>query len=310
MPNKRLVGGIELGGTKSIVAVGYNDGTILERISLPTVVPELLIPQIAVFLQSHRAQFGEILALGVGAFGPITLDPNAANYGKLLETNKPGWSGFDLASALQSATGLIPNIVTDVASAGIAEAHLGALKASELGVYLTVGTGIGGAIIYHGKPLPALLHPEIGHVALQRHATDTAPSSCRFHSNCAEGLAAGPAIMARFGQSLRHFAPGSAEHDLIADYLGQLCANLVLTLSPQRIILGGGVGQTPGLIDATRAFMLDRLGGYVPEAIACDHFLSAPNLGQDAGIVGALCIAGHGSALSESLSGGCKSWQL
>jgi fructokinase len=310
MPNKRLVGGIELGGTKSIVAVGYNDGTILERISLPTVVPELLIPQIAVFLQSHRAQFGEILALGVGAFGPITLDPNAANYGKLLETNKPGWSGFDLASALQSATGLIPNIVTDVASAGIAEAHLGALKASELGVYLTVGTGIGGAIIYHGKPLPALLHPEIGHVALQRHATDTAPSSCRFHSNCAEGLAAGPAIMARFGQSLRHFAPGSAEHDLIADYLGQLCANLVLTLSPQRIILGGGVGQTPGLIDATRAFMLDRLGGYAPEAIACDHFLGAPNLGQDAGIVGALCIAGHGSALSESLSGGCKSWQL
>jgi fructokinase len=310
MPNKRLVGGIELGGTKSIVAVGYNDGTILERISLATVVPELLIPQIAVFLQSHRVQFGEILALGVGAFGPITLDPNAANYGKLLETNKPGWSGFDLASALRSATGLNPNIVTDVAAAGIAEAHLGALKASELGVYLTVGTGIGGAIIYHGKPLPALLHPEIGHVALQRHATDTAPSSCRFHSNCAEGLAAGPAIMARFGQSLRHFAPGSAEHDLIAAYLAQLCANLVLTLSPQRIILGGGVAQTPGLIEATRVLMLDRLGGYAPPAIACDDFLCAPHLGQDAGVVGAMCIAGHGGALTESLSDRSKSWQL
>lgn len=310
MPNKRLVGGIELGGTKSIVAIGYNDGTILERISLPTVVPELLIPQIAAFLQLHREQRGEILALGVGAFGPISLDPNAPNHGKLLETNKPGWSGFDLASALRSATGLIPNIVTDVASAGIAEAHLGALKASELGVYLTVGTGIGGAIIYHGKPLPALLHPEIGHVALQRHSTDTAPSSCRFHTNCAEGLAAGPAIMGRFGQSLRHFAPGSAEHDLIADYLGQLCANLVLTLSPQRIILGGGVGQTPGLIDATRAAMLDRLGGYAPDAVAYEQFLCAPHLGQDAGIVGALCIAGHGSAISENLSGGCKSWQL
>ena len=310
MPIRRLVGGIELGGTKSIVAVGYNDGTILERISLPTVVPELLIPQIAAFLREQQMRLGEISALGVGAFGPITLDPKAQNYGKLLETNKQGWSGFDLASALRSATGLAPNIVTDVASAGIAEAHLGALKHSEFGVYLTVGTGIGGAIILHGKPLPALLHPEIGHVTLQRHSTDTAPSTCRFHTNCAEGLAAGPAIMARFGQSLRHFAPGSAEHDLIADYLAQLCANLVLTLSPQRIILGGGVAQTPGLIEATRVLMLDRLGGYAPPAIACDDFLCAPHLGQDAGVVGALCVAGHGGAMTESLSDRSKSWQL
>jgi fructokinase len=103
--------------------------------------------------------------------------------------------------------------------------------------------------------------------------------------------------MARFGQSLRHFAPGSAEHDLIADYLAQLCANLVLTLSPQRIILGGGVAQTPGLIEATRVLMLDRLGGYAPPAIACDDFLCAPQLGQDAGVVGALCFAGLGGDL-------------
>lgn len=310
MPNRRLVGGIELGGTKSIVAIGYDDGTILEQTNLPTIVPELLIPQIAAFLREHQMRLGEISALGVGAFGPITLDSKARSYGKLLETNKQGWSGFDLASALRSATGLVPNIVTDVASAGIAEAHLGALRQSDLGVYLTVGTGIGGAIIFRGKPLPALLHPEIGHVALQRHSTDIAPSSCRFHSNCAEGLAAGPAIMARFGQSLRHFAPGSAEHGLIADYLGQLCANLVLTLSPQRIILGGGVGQTPGLIDATRASTIDRLGGYAREAVAYEQFLCAPHLGQGAGIVGALCIAGHESAMSENLSGQCKSWQL
>jgi fructokinase len=173
-----------------------------------------------------------------------------------------------------------------------------------------VGTGIGGAIILNGKPLPALLHPEIGHVTLQRHSTDTAPSTCRFHTNCAEGLAAGPAIMARFGQSLRHFALGSAEHGLIADYLAQLCANLVLTLSPQRIILGGGVAQTPGLIEATRALMLDRLGGYAPQAIACDDFLCAPHLGQDAGVVGALCIAAHGNALLENSSGTDRSWQL
>ena len=291
MNNKPLVGGIELGGTKTLVAIGHNDGSIVERTSLPTVEPELLVPQIADYLQSRQNSPGSIEALGVGAFGPITVDRNASNYGRLLQTNKPGWSDFDLASALASAIGLAPNIVTDVAAAGIAEAKLGALSGTELGIYLTVGTGIGGAIICHGKPLPALLHPEIGHVALQRQNSDAAPSTCRFHPNCAEGLAAGPAIIARFGQSLSAFSSGSAEHGLIADYLGQLCANLVLTLSPQRIVLGGGVGKTPGLIAATHAAMLDHLGGYASVAVQSDHFLCAPNLGQDAGIVGALCVA-------------------
>jgi len=291
MPEKRLVGGIELGGTKSLVAVGYIDGSIVQRTSFPTVAPELLVPQIAGYLRSRQDALGHIEALGVGAFGPIVVDLTANNYGTLLQTNKQGWSNFDLASALHSAIGLTPNIVTDVAAAGIAEAALGALSKTELGIYLTVGTGIGGAIICHGKPLPALLHPEIGHVALQRHCTDTAPSTCRFHPECAEGLAAGPAIMARFGQSLSHFSPGSAEHILIADYLGQLCANLVLTLSPQRIVLGGGVGKTPGLIAATHVAMLGHLGGYAPEAVESDGFLCAPVLGQDAGIVGALCLA-------------------
>jgi fructokinase len=294
MVEKHLVGGIELGGTKTLVAVGYVDGSILERTSLPTVAPERLVPQIAAFLSAQQGAIGPIQALGVGAFGPIVVDRNAGNYGTLLQTNKPGWSNFDLASALEVAVGLVPNIVTDVAAAGIAEASVGALRNTELGIYLTVGTGIGGAIICNGKPLPALLHPEIGHVALQRRSTDTAPSTCRFHPHCAEGLAAGPAIMVRFGKSLSHFSAGGFEHDLIADYLGQLCANLVLTLSPQRIILGGGVGKTPGLIAAAHRAMLQHLGGYAPEAVALDQFICAPHLGQDAGIIGSLCVAEPG----------------
>ena len=298
MAEKRLVGGIELGGTKTLVAVGNDDGTILEQTSLPTVAPELLVGQIAGFLRLQQEGLGPIGALGVGAFGPIVVDRKAADYGTLLQTNKPGWSNFDLASALRSAIGIVPNIVTDVAAAGIAEAALGALRGTELGVYLTVGTGIGGAIIYHGQPLPALLHPEMGHVALQRHSSDYAPSVCRFHPECAEGLAAGPAIIARFGQSLSHFSPGGAEHSLIADYLGQLCANLVLTLSPQRIVLGGGVGKTPGLIAAVHSAMLNHLGGYAPEAVESSQFVCAPHLGQDAGIVGSLCLAELGCSSS------------
>jgi fructokinase len=296
MVEKHLVGGIELGGTKTLVAVGYVDGSILERTSLPTVAPERLVPQIAAFLSAQQGAIGPIQALGVGAFGPIVVDRNAGNYGTLLQTNKPGWSNFDLASALEIAVGLVPNIVTDVAAAGIAEASVGALRDTELGIYLTVGTGIGGAIICNGKPLPALLHPEIGHIALQRRSGDAAISSCRFHPSCAEGLAAGPAIMARFGQSLSHFPAGGIEHDLIADYLGQLCANLVLTLSPQRIILGGGVGKTPGLIPEVHKAMLQHLGGYAPEAVALDQFICGPRLGQDAGIIGSLCVAEPGKS--------------
>jgi fructokinase len=291
MPEKRLVGAIELGGTKSLVAIGYDDGTLLECTSLPTVAPELLVPQIAACLSSQSAELGPIEALGVGAFGPIVVDRNAHNYGTLLKTNKPGWSDFDLASALRSATGHIPNIATDVAAAGIAEAALGALSGAALGVYLTIGTGIGGAIICYGKPLPALLHPEIGHIGLQRHKGDTAPSTCRFHSSCAEGLAAGPAILARFAQPLNHFAADSPELKLIADYLAQLCANITVALSPQRIVMGGGVSKTPGLIAATHAAMLNHLGGYAPGAVERQQYICSPQLGQDAGIIGALRLA-------------------
>ena len=290
MTENRLVGGIELGGTKTLAAIGYDNGTIVERTSLPTVAPEILVPQIAAFFRTHSDALGPIAALGVGAFGPIVIDRNAPNYGRLLQSNKPGWSGFDLASALRSSFGLHPHIVTDVAAAGIAEAALGALIGADIGIYLTVGTGIGGAIMCHGRPLPALLHPEMGHITLQRIRDDAVSSTCRFHSGCAEGLAAGPAIIARFGQSLSHFPPEGMEHALIADYLGQLCANLVLTLSPQRIVLGGGVAKTPRLIAAIHAAMLVHLGGYAPKPIESAHFLCPPMLGQDAGITGALCL--------------------
>ncbi len=296
MHSEFVVGGIELGGTKTVVAVGQTDGTVIEKASLPTVAPEVLLPQIADFFRAQGKQHGRIGALGVGAFGPIVVDPASVNYGKLLQTNKPGWSNFGLATALQSACGVFPHIVTDVAAAGIGEARLGSLRGIDIGVYLTVGTGIGGAIICRGEQLPALLHPEIGHVALLRHSEDTIASVCRFHNTCAEGLASGPAVMARFGQSLSHFAAGGVEHAIVADYLGQLCANLVLTLSPQRIVLGGGVGKTPGLIAATQAAMLVHLGGYAPGQVGTEDFICAPRLAEDAGITGALCSISHDNA--------------
>lgn len=286
-----LYGGIELGGTKTVLAIGTGEGRVIARHTVPTRAPEAVIADAAAWFEGsgHR-----IAALGVGAFGPIVIDPAAPGYGRLCETNKPGWSGFDLAGALEQALKLPVSLVTDVGAAAIGEARLGALRGLRIGIYLTIGTGIGGAIVVDGEVLPALLHPEMGHIALQRLPGDTAPSTCRFHANCAEGLAAGPAIAARFGASLDTFPPEAPEFLMISDYIGQLCSQLVLTLSPQRIVLGGGVCKAPGIIGAAQQAMVRHLGGYAPDAVARKGYLAAPGLGEDAGITGAaLCAADH-----------------
>lgn len=288
MADERLFGGIELGGTKTVLAVGSGSGEILAQRIVPTRSPAAVIADAAAFF----ADCGHVpSALGVGAFGPIVIDRAAPAYGRLCDTNKPGWSGFDLTGALERAIGLPVSLVTDVGAAAIGEARCGALRGHEIGIYLTVGTGIGGAIVSGGRVLPALMHPEMGHVALQRLAGDTAPSFCNFHPNCAEGLASGSAIAARFGRSLDNFAADAPEFLMIAQYLGQLCSQLVLTVSPQRIVLGGGVGGAPGIVPAVHRAMLRELGCYAPGAVAEPDFLTAPALGKDAGIVGALLCA-------------------
>ncbi len=288
MGHEPLLGGIELGGTKTVLAVGTGRGEIVARCIVPTGGPEALIAEAAAFFS---ATGHTISALGVGAFGPVTIDRMAADFGRLGETNKPGWSRFDLVGSLRKATGLPIALVTDVGAAAIGEAHLGALRGQDIGLYITVGTGIGGAIVVGGKVLPALLHPEMGHITLTRLPGDDLPSACRFHENCAEGLAAGPAITARFGAPLDQFAPDCPEFLMIADYLGQLCCQLVLTVSPKRIILGGGAGSAPGIIPAVHGAMVRHLGLYGPAAASCEGYVAAPALGPGAGIAGALLCA-------------------
>ena len=292
MQDRPIYGAIELGGTKIVLAVGDGHGRIAARSTIPTRAPELVMPDISAFFRDCGFA---LQALGVGAFGPIVVDPTSDQYGRLLDTNKPGWSGFDLVAGLTNERDLPVKLVTDVGAAAIGEHELGALRGAGLGVYLTVGTGIGGAIVCDGEVLPAMLHPEMGHVALSRVPGDDAPSACRFHAHCAEGLAAGPAIIERFSQSLNHFEAGGAEHLMIADYLGQLCATLVKILSPHRIVLGGGVGNTPGLIEEIQRAMVRHLGGYGVAGLDAPGFLCRPALGQDAGIVGALICAAMAS---------------
>lgn len=288
MTGQHYVGAVELGGTKTMVSTGLADGTLFERAIIPTGAPDMVIRQIAAFFGARQQR---PVALGVGAFGPVVVDRGAPDFGRILETNKPGWSGFDLNAALSASIGLPLELVTDAGAAAIAEGALGALHGQATGVYLTIGTGIGGAILADGRLLPSQLHPEMGHVLLTRQPGDDAPSACSYHENCAEGLAAGPAIIQRFGKSLNHFDPHGPEYRLIAGYLGQLLAMVVLMISPMKIVMGGGVGQAIGLIPKIRQAMIAHLGPYGEHAAARDDFIQPPALGQNADIAGALICA-------------------
>ena len=257
-----MLGAIELGGTKTNVAVGDGSGVLLAQRRIDTLDPETTLHAISDFFKGQTRNLGAISGLGVGAFGPIMLDRADPDFGRIGATTKPGWSGFDLRGSLARALDVPIALDTDVAAAGVGEYRHGALRDLGCGVYLTVGTGIGAAVLIEGKPISGRMHPEIGHLRIRRWTDDDAVSTCVFHDDCAEGLASGPAILARFGQTLDRIAPGDPEHALISDYLGQLCAAIMLAVSPHRIVLGGGVSNTPGLHTAVAQRMLVSLNGY------------------------------------------------
>jgi fructokinase len=294
----RLLGAIELGGTKINAAVGYAGGRILARARIPTGEPVATMAAVRAFFRDEAQARGPVAALGIGAFGPVVINRKDAAYGRLLPNPKPGWSGFDLLAALDGAADGPVSLTTDVGAAGVGEAAAGALSGVDCGVYLTIGTGIGAAIIVNGRPIPALLHPEMGHFHLKMRADDPGRCVCPFHGSCAEGLIAGPAIMARYGTSLDAFAPDGPEMALVGDYAGQLLAAVVLAVSPQRIVFGGGVSKAAGVHEAARKGMLAALNGYVGHGLDRPDFISPPSLGDDAGLTGGLVLAAD--ALAET----------
>lgn len=298
-----LIAGVELGGTKTIAALGDGDGKVIESARFATTAPEELLPRVCDYFLARSRELGPIAGLGIGAFGPVVVDPMAEDFGRLLATNKPGWSNFDLVGAFRQRLEVPVSLVTDVAAAGIGEARYGNLRGLGFGLYITIGTGIGGALLHDGMPLPAALHPELGHLRLERQNGDLAPSTCSFHANCAEGLVAGPAIEARFGQPLSAFPAGGPEYSLVADYLGQFLASLQLAASPQRIVLGGGVSQAEGLLDMIRDAMRRHAGTYIARGIDDPNFLLLPGLGGDAGVIGALAVGAMAATDAVAMAG-------
>lgn len=290
-----LLGAIEAGGTKVLCAAARAGGAILAEGRIPTTSPAATLDAAQRFFAGVTADFGPLAALGIATFGPVDLRPSSPTFGRLLATPKPGWAGTDWVAPFAAQLHCPVAIDTDVGAAALAEADQGAGRGCGTVVYVTVGTGIGGGIVIDGRTQQGALHPEMGHIRVQRHARDGAfDGVCPFHGDCLEGVASGPAIVARFGAPLDALPVEHEAVGIVGYYLGQLAATALLMVSPERIVFGGGVMNHAGLLPEIRRVAAKFLNGYAglaPDAAALQHVIVAPGLGERSGIVGALALA-------------------
>jgi len=280
------IGAIEAGGTKFVLALADEDGTILDRARVGTREPPVTFAETSAWFDAAEKRHGEIAAFGIGSFGPLDIDRGSSDYGTFTTTPKPGWSGSRWSDAL-GRCGVPLAIDTDVNAAALGEWRAGAGRGARTLAYTTVGTGIGTGVLAGGRALGGAAHYEAGHIAVPRERGDEWPGMCPYHGDCLEGLASGPAVRARWGHDL---SQASAEQvGQVAGYLAHLAASLVLLHMPERMIFGGGVMKSAGLIEALRLATRAELGGYVA---AWDRDLAdmivPPALGDDAGITGAI----------------------
>lgn len=287
----RPFAGVELGGTKCVCTLAMGPDSILDQRTVPTTRPEETLPAILAILREWDGQ-GGFAALGIGSFGPVQLNPGAPDYGHMLATPKPGWSGADIVSTLAGAFAVPTAFDTDVNGAALAEMRWGCGQGLRDFAYVTVGTGIGVGLIVHGAPTRGIGHSEIGHIRLPRLAGDDFASICPYHPDCVEGLASGPALVARLGgRSPADVAPGDPVWDPVVDALAVMAHALVCTTGPLRIAMGGGVlvGQ-PHLISRINAALVDSLNGYMhlPEP---GPYVVPPQLAGQAGPLGSIALA-------------------
>ncbi|MEO0057774.1 MAG: hypothetical protein RIT17_1247 [Pseudomonadota bacterium] len=281
-----MLGAIEAGGTKFVLAVGPAPDSILARHTIPTRDPANTLAEAAAWFAAQ----GQLDALGIGSFGPVELDRAAPHWGFITNTPKPGWADCDIAGFFARELGVPVGFDTDVNAAALAEYRAAEDEGCRSLAYLTIGTGIGGGLVIGGEPVHGIAHPEMGHIYPRRHPADqTFAGICPHHGDCLEGLASGPAIAARWGTSLSQLPSGHEAHDIIADYIAQACHTLFASLATERVVIGGGVAKTAGLIERVAARTVQLVAGYLPGGTR--HRVLPPQLGDDAGITGALMLA-------------------
>jgi len=288
-----LVAGVELGGTKCVLVLGTGPDDIRAEARIATTTPVETLDAIDEVLRRWRAKHG-FEAVGVASFGPIELDAGSPDHGRIVNTPKPGWSGANVLGRARR-WGVPIGFDTDVNAAAFAEGRWGGAMGLSSFAYVTVGTGIGVGAIVEGRSIRGLGHMEAGHLRVGRLARESFAGVCPFHGDCAEGLASGPAIAARAGFAAETLRRGDPAWDEPVFVLAALFHNLVLTIAPERILLGGGIGMgQPHLLPRIRAALLDSLAGYAQApriAAMIDSFLVNPTLGHRAGPMGALALA-------------------
>jgi fructokinase len=287
-----LYGGIEAGGTKFVCAVGTGPDDLRAETRFPTTTPVETIGRAITFFQEQRLP---LAAIGIAAFGPVDPNPASPTFGYITSTPKPGWAHTDFAGAIRQALGLPVGFDTDVNVAALGEHHWGAAQGLDTFIYLTIGTGIGGGGLVNGQLMHGLVHPEMGHIRIPHDWTaDPFAGVCPYHGDCLEGLATGPALEQRWGQPAETLPADHPAWTLEAHYLALALANFICTLSPQRIVLGGGVMEQRHLFPLVRQKVQQLLNGYVPaleilEEI--DTYIVPPVLGKRAGVLGAVALA-------------------
>lgn len=292
--NEAVWGALEAGGTKFVCAVGRGPGKLEARMRFSTTTPDETLARVLVFFREQQAHF-DLQGIGVGCFGPLDLNMDSPRYGFITNTPKPGWCNTEVVGVLQRGLQLPVAFDTDVNAAAVGEGRWGAARGLHTYIYLTIGTGIGGGAVVEGRVLHGMTHPEMGHMPMPHdREIDPYKGNCPFHGDCLEGLAAGPALEARWGRPAQELAPDHPAWELQAEYLATALASYVCILSPQRIILGGGVMHQTQLFTRIRSKVQAKLNGYIQASALLediDNYIVPPGLGDEAGILGALALS-------------------
>lgn len=287
-----IVGGIEAGGTKTVCAVGSGPDSILALERFPTTTPEETLGQCIDMFQRFKS---DLKAVGIATFGPVDHDPASPTWGHVTNTPKLEWQYTDMVGTVERALDLPVSMDTDVNGAALGEHVWGAAQGIDTFIYLTIGTGIGGGGMVNGGLMHGLLHPEMGHVFVPHDwEEDPYPGWCMYHGDCMEGLAAGPALEGRWKVKGETLPASHPAWGLEAKYLAAGITNFIYTLSPQLIILGGGVMDNEFLYDMIRDQIRVQMNGYLQIPKVLDEIASyvvPPALGNRAGVLGAIALA-------------------
>lgn len=283
-----IFGAIEAGGTKMVCAIGKEDGTIIDKVSIPTTTPKETIPKIIEYFRDK-----DIKAIGIGCFGPVDVKKESPTYGYILDTPKTAWKNFDFLRSIKKELEVPIGFDTDVNGSCLGEITFGSSKGLDNVVYVTIGTGIGVGISINDQLLHGMLHSEGGHILIKKHKADTYEGNCPYHGDCLEGLAAGPAIEKRWGKKAVELEKNDEVWEIEAYYIAQALVNYILILSPRRIILGGGVMNQKQLFPLIRNEVKEMLNNYlnVQELKELEQYIIPASLNGDQGIMGCIELA-------------------